>query len=166
MFKVIQKWYNKNRKIMNKSLLKNLEKIVFVFITFVIFIIMLTMISVKLWPLQFMENVGVSIKRLDSITTKIYRLGNYSSSVEALKGFTDELYRLQPSIRRNRQLNTYLEIELGLTHARLCKLYFDNKETDLSDQEFKKSQKYLKGIYNINTMQDLITFVAANDPNQ
>jgi hypothetical protein len=151
---------------MNKPLGKNIEKAAFIFIAFIIFLIMLTVISIKLWPLQFMENVGVSIKRLDSVTSRIYMLGNYSTSVEALKGLTDELQKLQPTTRNNRQLNNYLEVELGLTHARLSKLYYENKETQLSEQEFKKAQKYLKGTYSINSMGDLLMFVNANDPKQ
>ncbi len=131
--------------------------------SFIMIMVLVIIIVIKLWPLQFMEKVETSIKRTELIVDDLYAVGNYNTSVVALSRFSNELYRLKPYAKTNKKLDQYLNEELGITHARLFKLYTGAGEDKIADLEFRKAFVYLGKKYRLNSKNEMLQFIEQID---
>ncbi len=126
-------------------------------------VFLMSFIFLKYWPLQFIDNVAVNVARLESVTLKVYALGDYNSSVLALNQLVNQLKFYQNKYSRSEKIKNLVDYDLGLTYARLFNVYYKAGKKDLADQEYKKAVVLLGSKFNIKSPEELQAFVEQID---
>jgi hypothetical protein len=142
---------------------KKLLNFIFGTITFFIIVIFLVFLSVKLWPLQFMESVETSVNRMNSLALKVYQMGSPESAIEIFKDTVREMQKIKVKTAGSPQLNDYLDFQIGIAHARLFKLYTLIGNNQLAEQEYYMATKLIGSRYGLGNKEDLMKFIETLD---
>jgi hypothetical protein len=145
------------------NLLKKILNVVFGFTVFFLLVTFLIFIAVKLWPLQFMENIEVSVERMNSVALIVYSKGGPELAIDAFISTIGEMKKLRTRVYGNKQLSTYLDIQTGIAHARLFKLYTLINNNQLAEQEFVLASRMIGKKYKIKTKEQMLNFVETLD---
>jgi hypothetical protein len=140
----------------NKKGILNIVFVIFVSMAVVLFFVLL---YIRMSPLRFMEDVSVSIKRLNDIGLKVYQSGNNAAAEIALSKVIDELVKIKPYTKGDKELAKYYDFELGLAHARLFKTYLEAGRLTEANKEYENAINLISRTYPIANQEELIKLV-------
>lgn len=95
-----------------------------------------------------------NISELENLAFKIYKTGDFNSSIIALNYLSDKLEFCKERSSKNPNCDTFIT-DLGLTHARLFLLYETNGKQDLAEQEYQTAIELIGGEFKVGSQEEL-----------
>jgi hypothetical protein len=96
----------------------------------------------------------MSMSDLETISSRIYRTGDYESSLIILNYLINKLKFLE-GISDREELIKIFRIDRGFAHGRLYLIYKRRGEEELSQKEYINAMRLLEAEYNIETEDNL-----------
>lgn len=96
----------------------------------------------------------MSVSDIENLSSKIYKTGNYESSIIVLNFLVDKLKQYENIVDKQDLIST-LRIDRGLAHGRLYVLYKRKSKEDLAQKEYINAIELLKEKYHITSEKRL-----------
>lgn len=117
--------------------------------------IILSAVFMKLWSNESTINIMNNIGRLENIVYKIYKIGDFNSSVVALNELINYLEYYLKIIKIDKGIHDLIVEDSGLTYARLFILFEKAGKQDLANQNYQKAIELIGSRFKIKSQEEL-----------